>query len=594
MTPNTPSRTSRSPRRLSLASALLCAVLGLAVATPARVALADDHADKMLNLLKKRPRNKTAEAWLEERREAARELGRLKDKRAVPILLQIITKERFDVILEIAIDALGEIGDKRAVGPLKKLLNDPSLDAYVKDAVAGALKKLGEEGPKPPVEPPTKGPKNPKKPDENPDEGPETRETPPEPPPERDLATRLARLHQPFGGLPALDLHLAPDLIAKLDRWDFGVGAADLRWEKAADTLSGGVMLASRIRRQVERRALGYTLDGALGFGFRAMDPPRSEASWSLTHTLNFNPELRYYPFQRDLPLLFFQVSGGLGYGLGVASHALGYDKRVSFAGTLSIGGGPGYGRIYDIGARLRLRRLAAVLKRAGVLTGHIDKAVGDQLIAAWYQLRNRVGSFFQLGYTLDILHRGGLLTKETLDPATTYRVIRVLDDPQLEDRPEGMMFRLGYGYGRTLVKDGEGVDLGFLYITGEHAWQIGTTRALESSLKFYYQMLGEPDTYGLTAQIAFSQYLYNTNLEALGALSATLSGGFNNQPGATFDSGGLGWQVMVGGAYTRMFTRATRVAATLQLGITSGSPLILIGLEARYGVAYGAIAPAE
>ena len=125
--------------RLTAAALLLAGVLS---SPPVR---ADEHADNMLNILKKRPRGSTPESWLEERREAARELGRLKDKRAVPVLLGIVAKERFDVILEIAIDALGEIGDRRAVGPLKKLLNDPSLDAYVRDAVAGALKKLGEE-----------------------------------------------------------------------------------------------------------------------------------------------------------------------------------------------------------------------------------------------------------------------------------------------------------------------------------------------------------------------------------------------------------------------------------------------------------------
>ena len=100
------------------------------------------NADTLLQLLKKKPSGMTRETWLEQRREAVRELGKLRERRAVPILLRIVRGERFDVILERAIDALGNIRDRRAVAPLRALLGDPSVDSYVKDAARRALAKL--------------------------------------------------------------------------------------------------------------------------------------------------------------------------------------------------------------------------------------------------------------------------------------------------------------------------------------------------------------------------------------------------------------------------------------------------------------------
>jgi hypothetical protein len=409
------------------------------------------------------------------------------------------------------------------------------------------------------------------------------------------MAARLAKLQQPLGGLPPLDLTLPAGLLARAERWDLVAGAAEMRWDKAAGLITGNLSLASRARLQVERRALGYSLDGELALGFRVTDTPRSEAAWDFANAVSLYPELRYYPFQRDLPLLFFQLSGGVGYGLDFGASPTIYDRRLAFASNVSVGGGPGYGRIYDVGPKLRLKRLQVVLKRAGLLSGPIDRAVGDQLVAAWYKLRNRLGSFWQLGYTLDVLQRANLLsTKECIDPATVYRIIRILDDPQLLDRREGMMFRLGYGYARSFIKDADDLDMGFVYLTGEHALQLGTTRALEWGLRFYFEHIGDPDRYGLTARAAFTQYLYNANFDSLGALSAFFTGGFNNQPGPAFADGGLGYQVMVGGSYSRLFNRGTEISLSAQLGIDSGSPLFLVTLAARYGIAYGAISPSE
>src|SRR5262252_3688639 len=97
------------------------------------------QVDADIALLRKRPRGMDEETWREKRRDAARELGELGDKRAVPPLLEIVQSERFDAILEIAMQSLGKLGDRRAVPPLQHVAEDPSIETYVRDTAREAL-----------------------------------------------------------------------------------------------------------------------------------------------------------------------------------------------------------------------------------------------------------------------------------------------------------------------------------------------------------------------------------------------------------------------------------------------------------------------
>ncbi|MCA9664829.1 MAG: HEAT repeat domain-containing protein, partial [Myxococcales bacterium] len=376
---------------LSLRLAALLAALSLVTALPSS-AQAQSRREKLLKLLSGRPKGMSVDTWREQRREAARELGRLKERRAVPTLLSIIAKERFDVILEIAIDSLGEIGDKRAIGPLRKLLGDPSLDSYVRDAAAGALKKLrgggssgngggrkpkgGGHGRKP------KGGGGSGKPKGGNGGGGSTGD----------------EKKDPFGKLVELKLpELAATEIARVTQIDIVAGNGALSWDAASQLTTAGFSLAARYLRQHERRALGYTIDAATDFAFTLVDPPGEDATWTLGHNLRVFPEIRAYPFGRDVPKLFGQISAGFGYGLALSQIPAATEKRFNFNANVSIGGGPGYGRIIDIGQRIRLRRLAWVLRKAGLLAGEIDQLVGNKIIAAWYALRNNIGNFQQL-----------------------------------------------------------------------------------------------------------------------------------------------------------------------------------------------------
>lgn len=539
-----------------------------------QAAMAKKSSAQLLELLRKKPAGLNKDAWRAQRREAARELGRLRERRAVPALLQIVRRERFDVILEIAIDALGNIRDRRAAEPLKKLLHDPSLDAYVRDAVASALKKIGAGRKTAPRRP--RRPRRPKQP-----------QTPTEPIQE-PVGSHNRYL---FGALPKLKLELPDDdVLAKASVLELAGSTGEFSWDSGSERTTASLALATRYRLQIERTKLGLTIDGSGQLGFGLDNPPGDDnTAWLFDHALQLNPELRYYPFQNDAAKLFGQITAGIGYGMIVASPANSLENRVDFAARLSVAVAPGWGRILDIGPRLRLRRVERVLRRAGLLEGNaIDEATGRALMQLWYQLRNTIGTYAQLGYTLRILEGAGALGAK-VDPATAYRLVRILDDPQLIGRRDGLMARLGYGYARTLVKDLGDDDLGFLFGDVEYLRQVGTTRELGGRLSFYWSHLGSPDTYNVSFRSFYHWYLYNRAFDPLGAIGATVEAGISNQPGSGFSDGGVGWQVLAGGSYTRLFTRGTRLSGTLQVGGGRRGAIVLVSLEARYGVAAGA-----
>jgi len=76
---------------------------------------------------------------------AAAALAERKEKRAVPVLLQHMLSSRFDVdIAEAGLVALGGIGDKSAVAPLRKLQADSAKLRLCNTTLVGVLARLGD------------------------------------------------------------------------------------------------------------------------------------------------------------------------------------------------------------------------------------------------------------------------------------------------------------------------------------------------------------------------------------------------------------------------------------------------------------------
>lgn len=561
---------------------------------------AGDRAATMLELLRQQPAQMDRATWLVQRREAARELGRLRERRAVPLLLDIVRRERLDVVLEIAITALGEIGDPSAAPALRTLLGDPMLDKYVKGAAENALDKLTRTGSKTPsLAPPEKEPQ--------PVETPTLRAPPaaedrtvrqPRPPrPDREEHRRRTPSRAPrtpslsgddFGRLPPLKKRpFSPRIIALQDRLQIAAGALDVSWDSGAGQTSAGLLLASIYTLQVERRRIGYSIQGELEFDFHLQQPAKGDSTWALQNSLQINPEVRYYPLKGKLSPVFAQLTAGAGYHLTAVSHPLYLDHRLAVAGNLSVGGGAGYGRIKDKASRLRLERVQALLLEAGVIEEPLSRAVARKLMLAWYQLRNHLGVHAHLGHTWRILRKHELL-KTQPGPGLIYKLVKVLEDPQLDHRPEGTLIRLGYGYARSMIMDAVDTNLGFIYATARYNRQFSAVQAFESSLRFFYQMLGTPDYYGVSGAAAYRHYFYSARQDPLGSLAISLSGGVSSLPGAAFSGGAIGYRWTVGGAYCRHFNRGSMVSIKVSAGMENAAAVVLATVEARYGLISG------
>lgn len=127
---------------------VLGALVVVVAVAPAEVREARAQAadvDAWLALVQRQPAGMDRQTWKEKRRDAARKLGASGDRRAVPVLIEVVKVETFDIIGEIAIDALGQLGDPAAVPVLQDVAGDASRDVTQRDAARRALAKLGAD-----------------------------------------------------------------------------------------------------------------------------------------------------------------------------------------------------------------------------------------------------------------------------------------------------------------------------------------------------------------------------------------------------------------------------------------------------------------
>ena len=77
-------------------------------------------------------------------------LGRLADSRSIDALLNVMQTTDSPAVRYTAIEALGLIGDRRVIEPIRLYLNDAS--QHVRSRVEAALERLSEEQPSPGVD----------------------------------------------------------------------------------------------------------------------------------------------------------------------------------------------------------------------------------------------------------------------------------------------------------------------------------------------------------------------------------------------------------------------------------------------------------
>ncbi len=411
------------------------------VALLCSVAYADTDVAGLVKLIENQPSDMDRPAWKEKRRDAAKKLAQSKDKRAVPELIKLAESETFDIIGETAIEGLGNLGDPSAVPTLQKIVADPARDPHQKDLAKKALAKLGASATAaPPPPPPDKTAPDLAPPPDTTTTTPATTTTTAT----RDTTSSLLGAEKAPTDVPPLP-ELSDDTLASYERVTFAGGTAAFGYDTLRKRLSFDADVAGSYARRVEREKMAWGTDADVHVVTGLINAPGSSQQRGAEVVAQGDGEARFY-------------SGQL-YGIGRAAVGLQMDyvsdvdqngNAVKFThtyGDLQVALGGGYGRLLDIGAQIRVRRLAHALDNNRALGKPIDAATSKKLQLTWWALRGERSGYRQLVATVAILREAGILLSEP-DAGLTYEIVNVLRDTQLFVRPSGFDANLTFGEG--------------------------------------------------------------------------------------------------------------------------------------------------
>jgi hypothetical protein len=572
-------------------SSLVVVVAAVAAAAAPGVARAD-KVDDLIAILDKKPAGMSNDTWREKRREAARELGRLGDKRAVEPLMRIAENEKFDAIGEIAIEALGKLGDKRAVPVLKKIAADESREPYQRESARESLAALGEPvggGAEPAPETPVAG--EPAAPTgEAPVEsggGGDTGVTEPEDEPE------------PLGPVEVPQTSRFGDVMAQAERWTFGLGSFAVAWDSVADQPQASGRVSGGYHRGLEKPKLGYSVNVAASFLGGAQDRDGAmpdSSSYSAVGSLAGVTEARVY--LDGNPRGFF-VFGAGNVSLAASSvkvEVTGGDdfSEVTPSFDVGLGLGVGAGRTLDVGARLRVQRIEAVLRRARLLGRPINADVAGRLQTAWWNARGALGLRTQLAATVQILREAGVLLQDP-DPTTTYQLLQVLGDSALDQRLSGWDVRVGVGeifVGRDNVAADDDFDVSrqeALLLQVTWARQLGPDTEIVATGRGAYRLtgdaaMGQPKYLFAEADVAFRRFFYADTWDPRGALELGADAGWADLD-LDADDAGQSSHLGLRGGWTWTLSRATRLSALGTLRLEGDERFLLVELRGTFAL---------
>ncbi|MEP6866319.1 MAG: HEAT repeat domain-containing protein, partial [Deltaproteobacteria bacterium] len=430
-------------KRLAVMAVLLASVVAAAEPVP-----------DLIKLIENQPNDMDRSVWKEKRRDAAKKLAQSKDKKAVPELEKLAESETFDIIGEIAIEGLGSIGDSSAVPTLQKIAADESRDKGQRDLARRSLAKLGASATGPVTKPVEKPPE---KPTEKPVTGLETSTatgptatttTP------TTTATTVATTDsgavdsstgshlidtgaaKPTGDMPALP-ELPDDTLAAYDRVTFAGGTASVAYDTSRKRLDAAADLSGLWQHRIERDAMAWGADAGAHLVTGLINPDGRAQTRGAQLDVNADGEARFYT--------------GQVYGIGRAAASLQVDyisdvdamnagndyKQTTSLADLEVALGGGFGRVLDVGAAIRVRRLARTLDAARALGKPIDAATSKKLQLTWWALRGDRSTYRSLVATVAILREAGILLGEP-DAGLAYEILNVLRDTQLFVRPSG------------------------------------------------------------------------------------------------------------------------------------------------------------
>ncbi len=573
---------------------------GAALAAAGATIVAPAHAQQedvagWIQLIEKQPDGVDRATWKERRREAARKLAASGDRRAVPTMIRLAEGESFDIIGEIAIEALGGLGDPSAIPALERIAADSSRDRAQRELARKALTRLGAK--------PAPGPAGPAPGPTGPAPGPAG----PGPTPVLDRTAGadpvdVRATPAPAGGGLGDALRGGGDRASALDdapAWDDDVlgagesltlaaGAASLAWDTLRHRRSFDLDAEAHYARRLDREKTAWAMHGDADVLAGVLDPDGRASSRIAIVDVAGGGEFRAY------------TAAGV-YGVGAAALAarLQYtaivrddpaepdtrDGRVAIDLGVAIGGG--YGRLLDAGARMRAQRLATVLERARALGRPIDDALARRLQAAWWATRRDRTGYRQLTTTVAILREAGVLLGEP-DAGTTYELLEVLRDPSFDARPSGVDVQLLIGESYLLrddrYLDGQPTPDGrfeMLLVRARAARQLGLASDAMASLDARYRITGDPTPWQAQAAGRWRRFAHGDHGELLGTLDVGAALLVSDDDS---DDTELGARLLGEVGWTWQLNRASGLRVAGRAAIESGEFFVGATLGASYG----------
>jgi hypothetical protein len=582
----------------------------------------------MIKFVETQPTDMDKSAWKEKRRDAARRLGQSKDKRAVPVLIKLADTETFDIIGEIAIEGLGNLGDQAAVPVLQKIANDAAREKPQRDLAKKALGKLGA---------PTTAPKT----------GPGTTGTGTTGTGTTGTGTTgtgttgttgtgttgttgtgttgtgTANVgtgasgagelgtgelgggkgllgDKPIAGLPELPA-VPDDALAAWERLTFALGTAALGYDTGRERMSFDVDVAGLYAKRVERQSMAWGFDlGAHVIGGFINPDGREQVRGSLVQ-ITGNGEARFY--------------NGKLYGIGRAAVGtqITYLKLrdddpandqsdTRFTADVQVALGGGFGRVVDVGGAIRVRRLARTLDAAKALGKPISDEVSRKLQLTWWALRGERSSYRALVSTVAILRDAGILLVEP-DAGLSYEILTVLRDNQLFMRPSGFDVQLLFGEGFLIRPDdtmggppasGEEGRVEQLLVAASYGAQVADdTVELSGTAYARYRLFApgmgsgndQPTPYFLGATARTRRFTYGEHGDQFGALDLSadlrISQDDNIDPNIDPD---LGVRLAGQLGFTYFMNQASGVRLAANVAADGGEFFVGATLEATYG----------
>jgi len=565
---------------LATRQSVVSIVVGLAIAlcSAGDLRAQDDKSARvteLISVLEGQPKGAAAQDWKEQRREAARELGLLDDPRAVPALIRIVETEEFDIVGEIAIKSLGQLGDERAVGPLRRVAADPSRDRDQREAARKALKRLGAAAEAAQAAAEAARAKAAQEADES-----------------TGLSTAGATSTTLIAGdATSAAIPKGPvfddDTLAAGELVRFAIGSLSMQYDSIRDRPSMTGDAAGSYERRVDKKrsAWRYGGDASVALGFVNFPGADSSSRFSTLNVMT-SGEGRVYT---DGNPVYGGVLGSVGTSAttfriyrpsGMNSYEMITNADVQAGLTV------GYGRVLDVGEALRLRRIEKVLRETKTLGRPITPDLAEKILGAWWALRRELGAHRRLVVTVTLLREAGVLLGEP-NASTTYKILQVLLDGQLTHRLTGLDVGLGFMESYLMRDDFLPVDEGRAEtVIGRarfgHQNPTGERELVAEGFGRYRVFAGdEAAPWAVGAKAELHAFFYGPNYDPIGAIEIGGELGAGNDD---IGDSNTGTRVAGTAGWRWTFNRASNVRVAGRAALEGGELFIGITLDGVYG----------